>query len=242
MIPPSGNLDEVKGLLEESASLGYNLIGVSLPLNATERDFKELRNFCRSINVDLVTRIDLSPDNVNQLLNGLKVVRRRFEVVCVICHSKQIARQAAKDRRVDILSFPTDPKRRFFDRAEAELASRSFATLEIDMSKLLELRGIARVRLLSCLRDEVFVARKLGVPVILSSGTWKKILLRKPREIISLAYLFDMQLEDAKRGVSDVPITIVNRNRRKLSQNYIAPGIYIVRSGKDCQDTKDEDI
>ena len=59
---------------------------------------------------------------------------------------------------------------RFFDRAEAELASNSLAALEVDVKPLLVLEGPARVRFLSMLRREVSIAREFHVPVVVSSG------------------------------------------------------------------------
>ena len=123
----------------------------------------------------------------------LRKFRRQFEVICIICDSKDIARQAAKDRRVDLLSFPSlDYHKRFFDRAEAELASCSLSALEVDLKPLLVMEGPARVRLLSSLRREVAVALEFHVPVVVSSGVGEENLLRSPRDLASLAYLFGL--------------------------------------------------
>ena len=82
-----------------------------------------------------------------------------------------MARQAAKDRRVDLLNFPSlDYHKRFFDRAEAELASGSLTALEVDVKPLLVLEGPSRVRLLMSLRREVAIAREFHVPIVVSSG------------------------------------------------------------------------
>jgi RNase P/RNase MRP subunit p30 len=49
---------------------------------------------------------------------------------------------SSKDRRVDLFNFPNlDYHRRFFDRAEAELSSKSQTALEIDIKPLLVLEG-----------------------------------------------------------------------------------------------------
>ncbi|MEM2569428.1 MAG: hypothetical protein QXT67_05770, partial [Candidatus Bathyarchaeia archaeon] len=41
-----------------------------------------------------------------------------------------------------------------------------------------------------------------------------------PRDYVSLAYLIGLDTYNAKRSLSDNPRSIVERNRRKLSQNY----------------------
>jgi len=39
----------------------------------------------------------------------------------------------------------------------------------------------------------------------------------------------------ATDALSKNPHMIVERNRRKLSPDYVAPGVYIVKRGKDCR-------
>jgi len=179
--------------------------------------------------------VDLTSKTPRQLLDELRHFRRRFEVVSVVCTSKAVARQAAKDRRVDLLSFPAMSSRgRFFDRAEAELASQASSSLEVDMAPLLSAKGFSRIRLLSTLRKEVVIAKKLGVPVAISSGATNVRFMRGPYDCVALASLFDMAVPLALRALSDTPLTIVERNRDKLSPDFVAPGIRLVRRKKSC--------
>jgi RNase P/RNase MRP subunit p30 len=69
---------------------------------------------------------------------------------------------------------------------------------------------------------------------VLSSGASNEILLRKPVEMAALASLFDLSKESALEAVSKNPVAIVKRNREKLSPQFVAPGIRVVRKGKDC--------
>jgi ribonuclease P/MRP protein subunit RPP1 len=194
-----------------------------------------LQNICNEAKIDLATRVDIKPKNDNDLTHQLRKLRRKFEVICVICENKDVARQAAKDRRVDLLNFPSlDFRKRFFDRAEAELASNSLAALEIDIKPLLILEGPARVRLLSSLRRETSIAREFHVPIVVSSGATNEMLLRKPRELAALATLFDLSETSALEAISQNPMSIVKRNRQKLDSKFVAPGIRVIKEGKDC--------
>jgi len=165
-------------------------------------------------------------------MNNLRRLRRKFDVICVFCDSKVISRQAAKDRRVDLLNFPnSDYRKRFFDRSEAELASSGLAALEIDVKPLFVLDGPMRTRFLSCLRREVVIAKTFGVPLIISSGVSEERFMRMPREMASLAHLFGLGIHEALDAVSVNPLAIVLRNREKLGNNFIAPGIRLVKEG-----------
>lgn len=221
--------------LSKIAALGYGLVGVPLVAETRSDEIDRLRTFCDEVGVDFVSRVDLRPRGSDDLMRHLRRLRRKFEVICVACESKAVARQAAKDRRVDLLSFPLlDFRRRFFDRAEAELACNGLAGLEVDVKPLLVSEGPVRVRLLSCLRREVSVAKNFDVPVVISSGVSRLHLLRKPHEMAAVGYLFGLDKISALNAVSGSPVALVERNREKLDAGFVAPGIRVVKEGDDC--------
>jgi RNase P/RNase MRP subunit p30 len=222
-------------IINKTATLGYRLIAVPLLPETREDETAKLQKICSEAKIDFASRVDIKPKTHNDLMHQLRSLRRKFEVLCVTCENKEVARQAAKDRRVDLLNFPLlDFRKRFFDRAEAELASNSVAALEVDIKSLLVLEGPARVRLLSSLRRETAIARKFHVPIVVSSGATNEMLLRKPREQAALAGLFDLNETSALEAISQNPIAIVKQNRQKLSPKFVAPGIRVIKEGKDC--------
>jgi RNase P/RNase MRP subunit p30 len=229
------NQEKTGQLVKKAAKLGYRVLGVPLSPQTTEEEKNHLQSVCKEIKVDLVSRIDLKPKTAGELLNNLRKFRRRLELIAVFCESKNVARQAAKDRRVDLLSFPSlDFRKRFFDMAEAELASNALASLEIDVNPILVLEGQARIRLLSSLRRETAIANAFNVPIVLSSGASDTWLQRRPTDLAALASLFDLDRASAIRAVSTNAALIMKRNRQKLDSRFVAPGIRIIRRGKDC--------
>jgi len=220
-------------LVARAARLGYNQISFPSASKLGENELAKLKEMCQEAGTDFVSRLDLCPRSEAELTRSLRKFRRQFEVICVACDNKEVARQAAKDRRVDLLNFSSlDYHKRFFDRAEAELASGSLAGLEVDTKPLLVLEGPARVRLLSSLRREVATAREFGVPLVLSSGVSEERLMRSPEDMASLAYLLGLDEAAALEAVSTAPTEIVGRNREKLGSHFVAPGISIIKEGK----------
>jgi ribonuclease P/MRP protein subunit RPP1 len=220
-------------LIVKAKQLGYHSISVPFTQGLQETEATILKDMCTKTGMDFVLRADFRPRTQEDLMRFLRKFRRKFEVICITCDSKEVARQAAKDRRVDLINFPSlDYHKRFFDRAEAELASCSLTGLEVDVKSLLVMEGPARVRLLSCLRREVAVAIEFHVPVVVSSGVDIENLLRMPRDLASLAYLFGLDEAQALDAISTNPNAIVLRNREKFSSKFIAPGISVVKEGK----------
>ncbi|RJS78453.1 hypothetical protein CW667_00020 [Candidatus Bathyarchaeota archaeon] len=235
LCPNLNNERQTARMIRKAAALGYRLIAIPVPLSLTEKKVRWLRNLCEEVGIEFASRIDLKPRTPRELIVNLRRLRRRFEIIAVLCETKQVARQAAKDRRVDLLNFPAiNFRRRFFDKAEAELASSGLTAFEIDVKPLIMFEGAARVRLMSNLRKEVAIAQKFRVPTIVSSGVSDELHMRKPRELAALASLFDLKETAALEAVSKNPVAIVKRNREKLSPRFVAPGIRVIRRGKDC--------
>lgn len=230
LCPSISDSDHVENMVKKSSELGYRLVGIPLSPNTPREEIGRLQKICNEAKMDLVTRVEFCPRTPSELLRDLRRLRRRFEIVAITCTSKRVARQAARDRRVDFLSFlATDLRKRFFDEAEAELASKALSCLEIEMTPLLSLKGFSRIRLLSHLRSELEIAKRFNVPVTISSGATNELFLRNPHDYAALATLLNMSLHSALQALSESPISIVERNREKLSPSYIAPGIRVVR-------------
>ena len=232
---PLGNSELTKKMVRKAKLLGYAGIGISFSSSIPGEIVSDLRQLCKDVGIDLITRVDLEPKDPKDLLMQLRQYRRRVEIISVTSCHKPTARQAAKDRRVDLISFHSlDFKRRFFDSAEAELSANSLAALEIDMSHLLLATSYRRIRLLSHLRREIGLARRFSVPVVLSSGATNEIFMRGPRSLAALAYLLDVPSDVASRYLSENPLAIITRNRIKLDSSYVAPGLRVIRRSKEC--------
>ena len=218
--------------IQRAAKFGYRYIAVPFTFEPTTEEITNLKTFSKAVGIDLVLRADLRPRNENDLMTNLRRLRRKFDVIGVTCDDKDIARQAAKDRRVDLLSFASlDYRKRFFDRSEAELASSCLAAFEIDVKPLLVLDGPSRIRFISSLRREVAIAKDYGVPLVVSSGVSEEHLMRMPRDMASISYLFGLSEMEALEAISTNPVAIVLRNREKLGSRFVAPGISVVKEG-----------
>lgn len=229
------DLPTLQRYVERASRFGYRYISVPFISDPQPDEINKIKDASRAVGIDFVSRADLRPRSENELMTVLRRIRRKFEVICVICDNKEVARQAAKDRRVDLLNFPSiDYRKRFFDRAEAELASNSLSALEFDVKPLLTMEGPARVRLLTSLRREILVAQEFHVPLVISSGVSEERLMRMPRDMASLGFLFGLDESSGLEAVSLNPEMIIARNREKLTSSFVAPGINVIKEGNDC--------
>jgi len=231
---PLNDLIQSEKMICKASELGYSLVAIPFPPNATVEQIEHLRQICSVANIDFVSRTNLSPRNSNELLYDLRQYRRKFEIISVRCNTKDVARQAAKDRRVDLLQFSvTNLRQRFFDEQEAELSSQALSSLEIELAPMLQLTSFSRIRLISRLRREAAIAQRAKVPIILSSGATTEAFMRGPHDYASLTTLFDLPMFSALKALTETPLFMVERNRLKLSPYHVAPGIRVVGTKTD---------
>ena len=216
-------------MIKKSANLGYGAVAISFPMNCERKTVERINEICSKFELEMITRCDLTPRNRGDLLRSLGRYRERFDIMNVRCFSKEVSRQAAKDRRIDMISFPSsNPRKRFFDASEAALASEVSICLEIEMTPLLLLDGLDRIRLISYLRKEIQNAKKHDVPLILTSGASAPHLLRKPTDYGFLAYLVGLDFNSAKKAMSSEPENMIERNRKKSNPNCITVGVRLI--------------
>jgi len=220
--PTSKDLEEV---LTFAAELGYVYIG--LTPNNNQQQTSEI---ARKVGLEAVSRINLTPKDPEELLALLKRFRLKYEIVAIKCIDHKVAKQAAKDHRVDLLNFPIN-SRIIFDEPTAQLASTSNAALEITFSDLIMNQEMQRVITIDKLYREVKNAHRYKVPIILSSGAKTPYQLREPRDIAALVSVIGLVQKEALEALSSLPLKIIEINREKLKPDY-ARGVRLIRRGK----------
>ena len=84
--------------------------------------------------------------------------------------------------------------------------------------------------LIKQLRKEIVNARRYDVPMVLSSGASSVHGMRDPRSLAALMSLIGLGEEESLDLVSVNPWALVERNRDKLSESYVSPGVRVMDS------------
>ena len=225
-LKPTENIGNLEAMLELASRLKFEGVGVVAGGTSSLTDGQSAIAY----GLDVVRRVNLTPKDSRELTNLLRRLRRRYEVIAVECHSKSVARQAAKDNRVDVLNFPNSAvarKRVWFDRQEASLASDANSAYEINISPLYAHGPISAGKLLSLMENEVENAKRYDVPIVVSSGASDPLLMRGPRELASILDLLGIGEEEGLEAVSGTPWGTVERNRIKLGTSFVVPGVRV---------------
>ncbi len=217
IIPAPG---ETAIMLDHARQLGYSAVGC---VGDTQPDSS----------IDVVSRLNVEPRSQQELQQTLRDKRLRYEVISVMCLSRGVAHQAAKDPRVDLLRFTGYPSRRrgvWLDRQNAAAAGESGCLYEVVAGELLTQDPEKLGHLIEQLRKEVINAHRYDVPLVLSSGASSIHSMRDPRSLAALMSLVGLGEEESLDMVSVNPWALVERNRDKLSESYVSPGVRVMDS------------
>lgn len=174
--------------------------------------------------LDVAKRLDLKPRSREELLRSLRRFRSKYEIIAVNCSIPSVSRVAVRDRRVDIVRFPNGGQGGGFRR---NLASTCRAALEFNVSDLSRAPDFeARLRRLS---REIKVAAETSTSVIASTNASTPIELRAPRDIAALLHALGLPLDAALKGISEIPLKVVRKNRLRMGKPELEEGVKIVR-------------
>ncbi len=177
--------------------------------------FTEIYNIDKVTGISLASRKDIEVTKQRDKLDLLKKARKNYDIIAVKCLTKEVARQTAKDDRVDIILFPEDLSLRkniWLDVHQAELMKETGCAYEVNISDLLDTGTYKLSKLLSQIRRELNNASRYDLPILLSSGATTPIMMREPKALSALAILLDIDEKYALDMISTIPARILNQN------------------------------
>ncbi len=137
----------------------------------------------------------------------------------------EINRQASECWEVDILCYPereTENKKRDLmnqknsglDQIIVKLMSEKSIALEINFSQFFHSQEFLRAQWMGRIKQNILLARKFKVPLIITSGATDKFSLRAPQELIALGESLGMNPREAKDSLTKNPFAIIKKISR----------------------------
>ncbi len=183
-----------------------------------------------SLSNDLMVyrRVNLHGKGINSVRKQIDKIRRKAMIVSIDLKSIDITNWAIEDNRIDLLTVdPTDENR--LRSSTARLASISNACLEIQIAPLLKTSGLNRSKILKSYREAVSTARDAGMDVIITSGATHPLGLRSPATLAHIGILLGMDQAYAQSSARAIPMSIIERNMKKLQPEFVSNGIEIIQ-------------
>lgn len=171
-------------------------------------------------------------------LSMLRNRRKEFDLLLVRGGDLNLNRKACETPEVDILTHPE------FERNDSglnhimlKLAAKNNVAVEVNFREILTATGKTRSRVLASMTKNIKLAQKYKTPIILCSGAISHWNIRSPFCLISMAVQLGMELKEAKEAISKVPENIIRQVEKRRSENWIRPGVEVIKTGPWSKDS-----
>ncbi|MFH1125690.1 MAG: RNase P subunit p30 family protein [Candidatus Altiarchaeota archaeon] len=226
------------GVLNKAASLGWS--GVSVVQEMEKAGKSKLPK--KIGETEIYNGVLISKDVEKNSRKALDFA----DLILVSGGDDDINRAASECWEVDILLHPEfnrekdyiDYKNAGLDHVMASFMAERGIALGVDFSQILNSSGRTLVQNIGRIRQNVRIALKYKVPVVLVSGAADIFGLRGPLDFAAIHPLIGVPEHLAKKVVSSFPAYIVQKMNDRNNPNIILKGLEVTDWGKQKPQTK----
>lgn len=221
LITDVAKIDSFSDMANKLGLKGFAVVGLqSEPLKTITAD------------IQVCNRVILHGKSINSVRKQIDKIRRKAMIVSVPLRSIEVTNWAAEDKRVDLLTVDPTQDNRLRDTT-AHLASITNTHLEIQIAPLLKSSGLNRSKILKSYRESVTTAMDAGMDVVLTSGAIHPMGLRSSVAMAHIGILLGMDRAYADSAASSLPMSIIERNMKKLQPGFVSSGVEILQKGEE---------
>ncbi len=220
----------IEEIAERAKLLGYKGICVSEYF----KDKKQMDNLKKQISeISKKTSINIfigfQARNISEL-GKLAKIRRQYDVLLVRGSDLNLNRKAVETPEVDILLHPEFERRDSgFNHIMAKLAAKNNIAIELNFRDILLSSKNTRAHIIHNMMKNVKLCKKYHVPIIICSGAMSHLQLKDPKILISMGCLLGLELNEAKKSLSEVPENIIKMIRERQGEKWIRPGVKVIK-------------
>ncbi|MCL7415630.1 MAG: ribonuclease P protein component 3 [ANME-2 cluster archaeon] len=211
-------------LVLEARDMGYS--GICLTSFNSDNTFFEHDIPLPPFNdFEIYTGIEIQVERVAKLTKEVNRLRGRADIIIIGGGNEDINRASAENGKVDILAHPAAHGKPL-NHVLAKAAADNGVAVDFNMDALIMQRGGSRIKVLTAMRQNLMLARKYTVPMVITSNARSHYDLRGPREMMALAMFLGMTQDEARNALSKVPKGIIKRN---TDSNRIMEGVEVAK-------------
>ncbi|MFX1493863.1 MAG: RNase P subunit p30 family protein [Promethearchaeota archaeon] len=226
------NLEEVRHILTFCEKLGIRNL-ILEPINNSNNLKVDLFNKIKKItNINIYYRFNLTPRNLKDFKMTLKKYNSFPHILSVETPNKDIQIQAAKDSRIDILSFSNEEIMKTISIGVISLIRQNNSFIEFSLAPIMtKSKGIQSKNFRNLYR---FTKLILDLkPNYIISGNFNELYhFRNPRCLLSICHtLLGMSLNDAKKGFRYNVQLLLKRVKHRVNKNMFQEGVKFIKGG-----------
>jgi RNase P/RNase MRP subunit p30 len=227
------NFEEIKNKFAICEKLGIKNVIVE-PVGNLKNLGVELREKIESLTkMHLYYRISLRPRNVDDLKSKLNINNKLPTILSIETPIKEIQIQAAKDSRVDVISF-TDPKTmKTLTNGVISLSKQNNSYIEISLASMMVVNKAQQSKNFRELYRIIHLVKNLKGNLLICGNFEDSYHLRHPRTLISICHtLLGLSIIEAKQSFNENVKKLIERTLDRYDSNFIEYGIKFIKGGE----------
>jgi RNase P/RNase MRP subunit p30 len=227
------NFEDIQRKLQICKDLSIKSIILDFENNLQNLTPELKKRISKYSTLDLYYRTTIKPKNLDELKKRLKQVKNFYEVTSVESPDRKIQIQAAKDSRVDLISFSDGDIIKTITPGVISLTKQNNSFIEFSLAPIMTRNKALQSRFLRRIYRALQLAMQLNANYVISGNFHDLFKLRHPRALISLCHtLLDMPLLNAKKAFSENVFALINRAKMRQNNNFIEQGVKIINRGE----------
>ncbi len=226
------NIEEVRHILTFCEKLGIKNL-ILEPINNSNNLKVDILNKIRQIsNINIYYRLNLTPSTLNDFKKMIKKFYSFPHILGVETPDKEIQIQAAKDSRIDILSFSNEEIMKTISIGVISLIKQNNSFIEFSIAPIMmKSKGIQSKNFRNLYRLTKLVLDLK--PNYIISGNFSELYhFRNPRSLLSICHtLLGMTLNDAKKGFRENVQLLLERVNNRVNRNIFQEGVKFIKGG-----------
>ncbi|MFX1589868.1 MAG: RNase P subunit p30 family protein [Promethearchaeota archaeon] len=226
------NLEEVRHTLTFCEKLGIKNLILEPIKNLNNYKVELLNKIKKFTNINLYYRFNLTPSSLNDFKKTIIKYDSFPYILGVETPVKEIQIQAAKDSRIDILSFSNEEIMKTISIGVISLIKQNNSLIEFSLAPIMmKSKGIQSKNFRNLYR---FAKLVLDLkPNYIISGNFSELYhFRNPRSLLSICHtLLGMSLNDAKKGFRDNVQLLLDRVNHRVNKSILQEGVKFIKGG-----------
>lgn len=220
--------------------LGWSGICIAKNFDTEFRDFSgKIRSLRENAKIEIFIGAEIKTETPQEIQKKARTALEYADIILISGGMEGINRAASECWEVDVLCHPEktgekdpmDYKSSGIDHITARFMSERFIAIEINFSEVLNSNSITRSRVLGRMKQNLVLAKKYKVPVVITSGAKDVWGLRAPRELISFGISLGMNEDYARACVGETPELIIKKAKDRMDPSVITRGLEVASWG-----------
>ena len=224
------DIGDIKEKIKFCEILGIRNVILEPIVSLNKIPFKMKEELRKNTSINLFYRINLKPKSLNAFQKKIKNYNKFSDVLSVETSNKEIQIHAARDSRVDIISFSEYDILKTLSPGVISLTKQNNSFIEFSLAPIMVNNKSFQSKNFRNIYRFLQLASKLNVNYIISGNFDDLYDFRHPKAMISICQsLLGMSLLKAKAAFNDNVQLLLKRVQKRQDKTLIEEGVRLIR-------------